>query len=94
MKLFISGPVTGVKNYKRKFRRIERKMTAKGYQVLNPAILPSWMKHEDAMHICYGMIDVADAVLFTDGWLYSTGCRLEHDYSTAARKNILYGEPK
>ena len=92
-KVFISGPVTGVKNYKRKFKRIERKMTRRGYQVLNPAILPCWMAHDDAMHICMSMIDVADVVLFTDGWMDSKGCCLEHDYATIKKKKTLYGEP-
>ena len=92
-KVFISGPITGHRFYRVRFWFTAMVLRLKGYKVLNPAILPCWMAHKDAMHVCFGMIDVADVVLFTDGWMDSKGCCIEHDYATAKKKKILYGEP-
>ena len=40
---------------------------------MNPAILPDWLTHDQAMHICKAMLDVCDAIYLLPGWMDSKG---------------------
>ena len=82
MKIYIAGKITGDPNYKMKFR-----MAAKHIQelyplavILNPAELPEGLTPKDYMRLCFGMIDVADAVVFLPDAAESAGARLEMAY--------------
>ena len=88
MTVFISGPVTSDPDYHAKFAAAEQTLTAAGHHVLNPAILPGWMTHEQAMHICYAMIDVAEAVFFLPGWRESKGSCWEYRHALAQGKLV------
>ena len=82
MKVFISGPMTGHKNFnRRKFRRMERELRKRGYIVLSPAVLPNGLTHGAYLHICLGMIDCCDGVMFLEGWERSIGACKEHEYA-------------
>ena len=37
MKIYISGPITGIKGYMEKFKAAEHKLTEMGYTVINSA---------------------------------------------------------
>lgn len=87
--VFLSGPITGKRLYRVRFWLMTQVLRLKGYRVLNPAILPKWLAHGDAMHICYGMIDVCDQVYFMPGWDRSVGCCMEYDYAQLKRKKII-----
>lgn len=39
MRLYISGPITGIENYRRIFQGAKDALLAKGYDVVNPAEL-------------------------------------------------------
>ena len=78
--VFISGPMTGYKNFNRdEFDAEARAMGDRGYIVLNPAILPDGLQHEQYMSITLAMLRQADAVLMLKGWHESKGARLELD---------------
>lgn len=79
--IYISGPITGVKNYWEPFEKAEDDLTALGYIPLSPAHLPQGMTDEQYMRIDFAMIDSADAVLFlTEDYRSSVGMTLEVDY--------------
>lgn len=80
MKVYIAGSITRDPDYKRKFADAARQLESYGFIVLNPAVLPSGMKPEDYMRICFAMIDVADSVLMLPNWNESAGAALEADY--------------
>ena len=91
MKVFISGAITGRKGYKREFRRAEKMLRKLGHTVINPTILPDkGLDYCEYMHICYGMIDVCDAVYFMKSWRLSDGAKEEHMYSVISGKEQIY----
>ena len=75
----LSGPITGVADYRQRFDMEARKLTDQGYTVLNPAILPEGMSKAAYMRICMAMIESADVVAFMPGWQNSAGARIEAD---------------
>lgn len=79
-KIYIAGKVSGDPGYKDKFLKAEMQLRRCGYIVLNPAVLPEGMAPADYMHICFAMIDMADAVLFLQDAKDSAGARLERAY--------------
>ena len=91
MKIYISGAVTGVDNYKEIFGATEREWNKSGHAVLNPAILPPGFEYEEYIHVCLAMIDVCDAVYLLPNWEKSVGSMMEMRYAEKCGKAILYG---
>ena len=89
MKVFISGPISGVPNYRERFAEAEAELRTLGHVVLNPAALPDGMTQADYMRLCFAMIDVADAVLFLRDSEKSVGSNLEHTYAIYTGKEIF-----
>ena len=79
--VYIAGAMSNVPHYKRKFRRMERKLARQGYIVLNPAWLPALMPYDKAMAIDRAMILTADKVVFMKGWERSKGCATEKRFA-------------
>lgn len=80
---FLSGPISGHRFYRLRFWIAALFLRFKGYKVHNPAILPGWLTHDQAMHICYAMIDRSDMLVQLDGWRHSEGAMLEAEYARA-----------
>ena len=93
MKIFISGPMTGCKNYNRPaFFDAEDDLKAQGHTVWNPAHNPDGFEHEEYMHVCLPMIDICDAVYLLNGWGSSQGARQERNYAIRSGKKLIYQE--
>ena len=95
MKIYIAGKITGHENYKSDFKKAELDLKLKGHIVLNPADTVAridGLKHEEYLHICLAMIDIADAVTFLPNWKDSKGAKMEMEYAKKANKKIMYLE--
>ena len=95
MKIYIAGKITGHENYKADFKKAELDLKLKGHIVLNPADTVAridGLKHEEYLHICLAMIDIADAVTFLPNWKDSKGAKMEMEYAKKANKKIMYLE--
>lgn len=90
MKIYISGKITGDKDYKRKFKVIEEYLIRAGYTVMNPAILPLGFEHEEYMKICKAMIEVCDVVYMLIDWQDSKGAKEEYEIAKALDKEFIF----
>lgn len=98
MKVYISGPITGVEGYMQQFDEAERKLSAEENIVINPArvnaALPGETTHEQYMKMSYTMMDMCDIVFFLPGWQQSKGCNLEMQYAIEHGMTITFGESR
>lgn len=94
MRIYISGPITGTKDYKERFARAEKALTEIGYVVINPARvnaqLPEGTTHEEYMRTSLLMLDMCDAVFMLDGWQDSKGCNIEFKYACEKKHAIFF----
>lgn len=90
MKIYIAGPITGVENYRHPFDIMEARLAEQGCQVLTPIVFPEGLTSADYMRMCFAMIDVAECVLFLEGWENSAGAQLEHQYCAYIGKPMIH----
>lgn len=88
--VYISGPITGVKNYWEAFEQAEEDLQGLGYIPLSPAHLPEGLTKEQYMRIDLAMIDAADAVLSLSFLNQSPGGQLELDYCRYTGKPVVF----
>lgn len=85
MKIYISGPITGVDGYLERFDLAENALVAAGYEVVNPArvnlYLPESTTHAQYMEMSFVMLEMCDTVFFLEGWENSKGARMEFEYA-------------
>lgn len=107
LKVYISGPITGVANYKRVFAeetkiaksKIEKKLYLPGVSVnvlpFNPAAKMGHvdgMPYEDCLELDFKLIDLSDLVYFMPGWEKSKGAVREWHYAKSKLKLCAYSE--
>ena len=91
MRVFISGGITGIADYRSAFLLAQKQLEAEGHDVMSPTTLPDDQEWSWYIPKCFEMIDRCDAVYFLDGWEKSRGARMEYDYATAKHKKTRYG---
>lgn len=82
MRVYISGPITGIRDYRKAFDDAEKKLTEKGYTAVNPAkladILPetttTWNEY---MVISMALLNLCEGILMLPGWEESAGAKIE-----------------
>ena len=96
MRIYISGPISGVLDFKEKFDQAEKYLKEKypNAEIINPTmiVLPSSCTHEDYMKIDFMLLDLCDAIYMMPGWDLSKGCNQEYGYAMAKDLIILKEE--
>lgn len=94
MKVYVAGKVTGLPKDEifKKFYESTKTLKKDGHTVMSPAVLAlnEGFEHGDYMHICFAMVDVCDAVFMQKDWRQSKGARMERQYATDWKKQIIY----
>lgn len=96
MRVYISGPITGVQDYMERFSKAQDELSYQGHSVYNPAavcvMLPTCTTYEEYMKMAFTMLDMCDAVYMLPGWRKSFGANREYGYALAKGKIILEGK--
>ena len=78
VKLYISGPITGIESYEQNFHIAERALRLRGYIVVNPCKIrhrgTTW---EDYMKKDIAALLTCDGVATLPNWINSRGANLE-----------------
>ena len=91
-KIFLSGPISGAKDYKERFLAAEfflEKIYDEEVSILNPAMNPDGLRPADYMRLSFAMIDAADVISVMPGWANSRGAVLEVMYALYIDKPVL-----
>lgn len=94
-KVYISGPITGTKDYLEKFEDIETALVLihQGVEVINPAKvnanLPKSTTWEEYMRMSLCMLSMCDGIYMMEGWQQSRGAKLEYAYAKGMGITVL-----
>lgn len=91
---YLSGPITGRKNYRQQFARAAGTLKELGYVVINPAeldqVLPvKEMGYEGIMRIDLELLATADYLVQLPGWEDSKGANRELGFALGTDKIIV-----
>lgn len=91
---YLSGPITGHKDYRRQFAKAAATLKEMGYNVINPAELGAalpldQMSYEDIMKIDMELLATADYLVQLPGWEDSKGANRELGFALGTDKIIV-----
>lgn len=95
MRIYLSGEITGDKDYIEKFNHAQKKVEDTLHaEVINPAclVLPESCTEDDYMRIRLQMLDLAEGVVMLPEWRKSLEARMECGYALGSDKNIIHYE--
>jgi hypothetical protein len=84
-KVYISGPITGVKDYISNFADAEAELAGLGYEPVNPVTIGMELAEklgreptqEEYMEADLAALEACDEIMLLDGWENSKGARIE-----------------
>ena len=91
---YLSGPITGHKDYRQQFARAAGALKELGYVVINPAeicqVIPvEQMGYEAIMQIDLELLATADYLVQLPGWERSIGANRELGYALGTDKIVV-----
>lgn len=93
MKVYISGPITGLpyEEVEKAFNEAETRLQEQGYEVVNPLNngLPRESTWKDHMRADLKLLLDCDAIYMLDGWTNSKGAEIEFNLAFDLRINII-----
>lgn len=91
---YLSGPITGPKDYRRQFAKAAAALKEMGYNVINPAAIDDaipveCMSYEEIMRIDLELLSTADYLVQLPGWERSIGASRELGFALGTDKIIV-----
>lgn len=91
--IYISGPMEGVENYEKNFKKAEEDFTEAGYKVVNPANIDvTGMSREDILDMDLELLRECDAICMLKGWQQSCGANREYGFALAEGMDVMFEE--
>lgn len=98
MRIFISGPITGTKDYLERFAAAERVLKQKGYEVINPAkvlaVVPLELPWDTCMAVTLPLLKACDSIYMLRGWKNSEGAIVEYTLAHHCGIEMWYQDEK
>ena len=89
--IYISGPMEGVENYEKNFRRAENYLENQGYEVVNPANIDvTGMSREEILDMDLKLLRECDAICMLKGWQQSRGANREYGFALGRGMEIFH----
>lgn len=96
--VYISGKITGLSDYKKKFKDAEEKINSLNYhinRIINPAnndliLNINNTTYEEYIKLSLCELSMCNCIFMLDNWENSKGARLEYEYAKAHDYIILY----
>jgi nucleoside 2-deoxyribosyltransferase len=93
MRIYISGPITGIDDYMERFKTVESQLMQEGHTVVNPAAIMQHMPpdtvYEEYMRLSIELLQMCDCIYMMRGWNVSCGANREYGYALAKDKMII-----
>lgn len=89
MKLYLSGPISGIPDFAERFSAAEAELTEMGHTAINPAVLPLGLSPADYMRVSLAQLEAAEAVVLLPGWALSGGAQIEALSALYAGKKLF-----
>lgn len=92
MRIYISGPITNVLDYKEKFARAEKYLKEKypATEIINPTVLSELpLTYDEYMDLDLRLLDMCGSIYMLNGWEMSKGACIEYGYAMAKDYIIL-----
>lgn len=91
MKVYISGKITGCKNWEALFKEAEIKLIYKKYEVVSPRTIGSKeLSWSENMKLCIKALCDCDAIYMLKNWRRSKGARIERFIAKKLGLKIIY----
>ena len=94
MRIYISGPITNVLDYKEKFARAEQNLKTKypDAEIINPTVLDKLpLTYDEYMELDLRLLGMCEGIYMMEGWEDSKGANREYGYALA-KGNTFYFE--
>lgn len=93
MRIYISGGISNIPDYKERFKKAEEFLTSQGYKAINPTVLDAFpLNYEEYMDLDLALIDICGAMYMLKDWEKSCGANREYGYALAKDLIILKEE--
>ena len=97
MKVYISGPITGVPDYEKNFQSAEYYLSGLGYEVVNPVKIGKKLErknpapaYEDYMRTDIAALIECDAIFMLEGSSFSSGAKCEKHVAESMGLKIMH----
>lgn len=97
MIIYISGPITGVPDYKERFAAAGQLLLERDITVINPANMDKLLKGREAnygniLKMDMKLLELCDGILMLPGWEHSLGARTERQWMIDRKRPVWYAE--
>lgn len=93
MRIYVSGAITGTTDYKKRFKKAEKELLKKGYEVINPVNIAENLpplKYYEYLTIDLNLLSICDAIYMLEGWQNSNGAIMEYRIASASNKLVIF----